>query len=100
MSEAMQSTDETHAKVVARALEAAAWEAEDAREDCGHAPIDSTAQAVLEDSSFTGAEFGAAYDDIFKTIYFLIEESGRTTSEAADELLRIRTELLRVNYKN
>jgi len=97
----VNGVEATYKNAIVRALDAAKMKAEDSRETCGHKPVDYAAQAALEHSSLTGTRFETAYDEVFQTTWYLMSEHHKdlSSSEAAEQLDRVRVELLRVTYE-
>lgn len=93
-------TDEsTYNRAVCRAIDAAALKASEARNDCGHEPIDHASQAALENSDLVvdsnqNSIFARAYSEVFVTTDYAVK-ADRNTS---DILNQVFVELLRVNY--
>ena len=86
----------TYKNAVARSINAAALKADDARDDCPHAPIDHASQAALENSPLTGRRFETAYSEVFATTRYAVNADGDT----AAVLERVHDELLRVTFEN
>jgi len=98
-TQAVNGTEATYKNAVADAYNAATLKAEDSPQNpIGH-PVDHAAQASLENSPLTGTRFETAYEEVWQTIYHL---SGAcdTTDEMAEQLARVKQELLRVTYDN
>ncbi len=95
----VNGVEATYKNAVTNAYNAATLKAEDVpQKTIGH-PIDHAAQAALENSSLTGTRFETAYEELWMTIYHL---SGvcETTDEMAEQLDRVKHEILRVTYEN
>jgi len=86
----------TYKNAVARSIDAAALKADDARDDCPHAPIDHASQAALENTSLTGRRFETAYAEVFATTMYAVNADADT----AAVLERVHDELLRVTFEN
>ena len=86
----------TYKNAVVRAVNAAALKADDARDDCPHAPIDHASQAALENTSLTGRRFETAYAEVFATTMYAVN----TDADTAAVLEQVHDELLRVAFGN
>lgn len=100
----MQTTTEpngveaTYKNAIVDAYNAASLKAEDVPQNpIGH-PVDHASQAALENSTLTGSRFETAYEEVWQTIYHL-SGACANTDKMAEQLDRIKTEILRVTYE-
>jgi hypothetical protein len=95
----VNGVEATYKNAVVRAYNAAQLKAEEMRNNGASHPVDTAAQAALENSELTGTRFDTAYEEAWVTIYSLAGMC-KTTDEMADRLEQVRHELLRVTYDN
>jgi hypothetical protein len=95
----VNGTEATYKNAVTNAYNAAALKADDARDVAAYEPVDTAAQAALENSPLTGGRFTTAHGEVWETVYTLAQRC-ETTDELADKLEQVRVELLRVTYEN